>query len=231
MKTPRDALDMARVAKSEPISWTTLLAGLVVVGFVNGISLYADGCSARQCRRRSTPYIRHQRYRLDRADHLLPVFTSADQHPATRWDQAAAILSVAFFLMPAPSLSWIGLSGLGAYLVASQPPGSDRRRGGWILLALTVPLYWSPLVFSLMSGVILQVDAILVSLVLRTARFGNSVAFADGWGYFYIAPPCSSLANVSLAFLCGVLMTQSLGTAARQGFSLLLACRSGGCCD
>ena len=83
-------------------------------------------------------------------------------------------------------------------------------------------MYWSPLVFSLMSGVILQVDAILVSLVLGTARFGNSVAFADGWGYFYIAPPCSSLANVSLAFLCWVLVTQSLGTARSAGLRYCL---------
>ena len=202
---------MARVVKSELISWTTLFAGLVVVGFVNGISPM-------------------DALREDAVGTLLRTFDISGivwlaliicclflirptSTPATRWDQAAATLSVAFFLMPAPSLSWIGLSGLGAYFVASQPPGSDRRRGGWILLALTVPLYWSPLVFSLMSGVILQVDAILVSLVLGTARFGNSVAFADGWGYFYIAPPCSSLANVSLAFLCWVLMTQSLGTA------------------
>jgi exosortase/archaeosortase family protein len=39
-------------------------------------------------------------------------------------------------------------------------------------------------------------------------RAGNTISFSDGSGYLWIAPACSSIANVSLAILCWVLFTQ-----------------------
>jgi len=132
-------------------------------------------------------------------------------HAASRNDMIAAGLTLAAFLAPAPPLSWLGLSGFCAYIVVSSPSGSSHSRGAWIVLALTVPMFWSRIAFLLMSDVILRFDAVLVSLILGTSRTGNAIAFADGWGYFWIAPACSSLANISLALLCWVLVTQTLG--------------------
>ena len=48
----------------------------------------------------------------------------------------------------------------------------------------------------------------LVSWLLGTHRTGNLVEFADHSGQLVIFPPCSSLANVSLAFLCWVTLSQ-----------------------
>src|SRR5919108_391272 len=56
---------------------------------------------------------------------------------------------------PAPPLSWLGRSGLSAYIAVTSPPGSASRRSAWILLALTVPIFWSRILFLLMSDTIL----------------------------------------------------------------------------
>jgi hypothetical protein len=52
------------------------------------------------------------------------------------------------------------------------------------------------------------VDASLVSWLLGTQRTGNLVGFADHSAQLVILPACSSLANVSLAFLCWVTLSQ-----------------------
>jgi hypothetical protein len=43
---------------------------------------------------------------------------------------------------------------------------------------------------------------------LGTNRVGNMVGFADGSGHMVVLPACSSLTNMSLAFLCWVSITQ-----------------------
>ena len=114
MKTPESTLfERARVAKSEPISWTTLFAGLVVVGFANGISLHAmdalrDNAVGALLRTFDISGIVWIALIICCLFLLRPT-----TYPATRGDQAAAILSVAFFLMPAPSVELDRLVRLG----------------------------------------------------------------------------------------------------------------------
>ena len=66
----------------------------------------------------------------------------------------------------------------------------------------------------------------LVSWLLGTSRVGNLVEFADQSGQLVIFPACSSLANVSLAFLCWVTITQLVHhrKSAYDLFWCLLAC-------
>jgi exosortase/archaeosortase family protein len=71
-------------------------------------------------------------------------------------------------------------------------------------------MFWSRLVFAMLSDLILRADAILVSLIVGTERIGNTVGFADNSGFLMILPPCSSLADVSLAVLGWALFTQAL---------------------
>jgi hypothetical protein len=72
-------------------------------------------------------------------------------------------------------------------------------------------MLWSRLLFDLFSNLILQIDATFVAWLLATDRTGNIVSFADRSGSLVILPSCSSLANVSLAILCWVTISQSVG--------------------
>jgi hypothetical protein len=69
-------------------------------------------------------------------------------------------------------------------------------------------MLWSRLLFRYFADFILQIDASLVSGLLRTPRDGNLVRFVDDSGALAILPYCSSLHNVSLALLAWVGMNQ-----------------------
>jgi exosortase/archaeosortase family protein len=106
-------------------------------------------------------------------------------------------------ILPIGPLSWLAVTALCLYvLVSTNDP--TLRRGAVILFATTVPMLWSRMLFQLFANRILEVDASLVGWLLGTHRTGNLVEFADGSGLLVILPTCSSLANVSLAFLCWV---------------------------
>lgn len=110
---------------------------------------------------------------------------------------------VLLVILPIGPLSWLAVTALGLYVILSESVASSRR-GALILLATTVPMLWSRLLFQFLANLILQIDASIVGWILGTHRTGDIVEFADGSGVLVILPDCSSLANVSLAFLCWV---------------------------
>jgi hypothetical protein len=110
-------------------------------------------------------------------------------------------------VLPIGPLSWFAVTALSLYIIFSTNVASSRR-GAIILLAATVPMLWSRLLFQFFANLILQIDASLVGWILGTHRAGNVVGFADGSGVLVILPSCSSLANVSLAFLCWATVSQ-----------------------
>jgi hypothetical protein len=110
-------------------------------------------------------------------------------------------------ILPIGPLSWIAVSGLSLYILVFTRCATSRR-GACILLAATVPMLWSRLLFQFFASSILGVDALLVGWLLGTHRTGTLVEFADNSGQLMIFPTCSSLANVSLAFLCWVTLSQ-----------------------
>jgi hypothetical protein len=110
-------------------------------------------------------------------------------------------------ILPIGPLSWLAVTALCLYIQATTNDPS-LRRGAVILFATTVPMLWSRILFHFFANAILQVDASLIGWLLGTQRTGNLVEFADGSGLLVILPPCSSLANVSLAFLCWVTVSQ-----------------------
>lgn len=111
-------------------------------------------------------------------------------------------------VLPIGATSWLAVTILSLYVLASGEAIGPRRRGTIILLAVTVPMLWSRLVFNLFARSILEVDAALVGWLLGTPRTGNVVEFADHSGSLAIFPGCSSFANMSLAFLCWVAVSQ-----------------------
>jgi hypothetical protein len=110
-------------------------------------------------------------------------------------------------ILPIGPLSWLAVAALSLYVIFSTNVDSSRR-GAFILLATTVPMLWSRLLFQFFANLILQIDASLVGWILGTHRNGDIVEFADGSGVLVILPRCSSLANVSLAFLCWITVSQ-----------------------
>jgi hypothetical protein len=110
-------------------------------------------------------------------------------------------------ILPIGALSWIAVTGLALYVLLSADVAT-LRRGASILLAVTVPMFWSPMLFHFFANYILAADALLVSWLLGTHRTGNLVDFADKSGELAIWPLCSSLTNVSLALLCWVTLSQ-----------------------
>lgn len=130
-------------------------------------------------------------------------------------------------ILPIGPLSWLAITALSLYIIASGNDGAARR-GAFILLATTVPMLWSRLLFQFFARQILQIDASLVGWILGTHRTGDIVGFADGSGFLVILPGCSSLANVSLAFLCWVTVSQLVchKKSAHDWFWCLMACIS-----
>ena len=123
-------------------------------------------------------------------------------------DLAVAAVFLVFTAIPIFAFSWVAVTGLSLYILLFANGSAALKRGAVILLALTVPMLWSQLLFQLFAKIILDVDAWLVASLMGTDRVGNMIGFVDASGYMVVLPACSSLANMSLAFLCWVSITQ-----------------------
>lgn len=119
-------------------------------------------------------------------------------------DFAVAAVFLLLVALPVSPASWLAVTGLSFYILLLRHGGSARGRGAVILLAVTVPMLWSPILFHFFSEPILATDAAMVSWLLGTERVGNMVRMADGSANMVVFPDCSSLKNVSVAFLCWI---------------------------
>jgi hypothetical protein len=129
----------------------------------------------------------------------------------TSADLAIGLVFLALTAVPVNEVNWAAVTGLSLYILLFAQGEPARRRGALILLTLTGPMLWTRLLFAFFAKPILIFDATFVAWLLGTHWTGNIVGFADGSGDLVILPACSSLANVSLAFLCWVSVTQWLG--------------------
>ena len=133
---------------------------------------------------------------------------SAEKDELRSADLAVAVIFLGLVSLPIYPLSWVAVTGLSFYIFLFAKGGSERTRGALILLAMSVPMLWSRLLFQFFAKLILNADASLVASLLGTERLGNMVQFADGSSYMVVLPACSSLANMSFAFLCWISVTQ-----------------------
>lgn len=186
-----------------------LFAGLVLLGFANGISeritssLANDGFIAALLQSFDISVIVWSACAIG-----LVFLLEGPAHPIRRSDWVIAACALVAFLMPIPPLSWIALSAVSIHFMRGSPRASSLHRGASIVLAMTLPMFWGRLIFAMLSDFILRCDAMLVASVIGTQRLGNAVQFADGSGYLWIAPACSSVTNVSLAILCWVVVSK-----------------------
>jgi hypothetical protein len=143
-------------------------------------------------------------------------------------DLAVAMVVLLIIALPIGAMSWLAVTMLSLYVLLFTQATESQHRGAVILLAATVPMLWSRLLFDLFASFILAVDASLVGWMLGTHRNGNMVEFADHSGTLVVFPSCSSLANVSLALLCWVTISAAVRHEwrAQDIFWCLLACSS-----
>jgi hypothetical protein len=143
-------------------------------------------------------------------------------------DLAVVTVLLPIIALPIGAMSWLAVTMLSLYVLLFAQATEPQRRGAVILLAATVPMLWSRLVFDLFANFILSVDASLVGWMLGTRRSANMVEFADHSGTLVIFPSCSSLANISLALLCWVTISATVRHEwrAQDIFWCLLACSS-----
>lgn len=208
------------------VSRSHLYSGLVVIGFANGVSERVSDALARDGAVSAL---------LDTFGVSVVVWAAAvavtllllraPQQPAGRMDIALAVAALIAFLIPIPQLSWLALTALAFHLALTVPAGPIRR-AAVVLCAMTVPMFWARILFAALSGPILAIDATLVGWIVGTESTGNMIPFADGSGVLFLEPACSSLANVSLVFLCGVLMVKlhDLPWSAGAVRAILAAC-------
>jgi hypothetical protein len=150
------------------------------------------------------------------------------ERSVTPIDLVVGAVALALIALPIGGLSWIAVGGLALYILLFTDADLPMRRGALILLATTVPMFWSRLLFQYFANFILEIDASLVGGLLGTERTGNMVRFANDRGYLVIFPACSSLANMSLAFLCWITVSEFAGHRRALGdlWWCLLACGS-----
>ena len=151
-----------------------------------------------------------------------------DRSEVQKTDLALSATLLLLIVIPIGAASWLAVTLLSSYILIFGQPTGSLRRGAIVLLAVTVPMLWSRLIFNLFAKFILDIDATLVGWLLGTPRAGNVVEFVDHSGSLVIFPSCSSLANVSLALLCWVTVSQFAQHKWRPQdiFWCLLACSS-----
>lgn len=134
-----------------------------------------------------------------------------EDQPVTRTDRWMAVVIVICSLAPLGPAMWIVVSAYALYLILLSRPTDMCHRAGWIIFAVTIPMFWSKRIFYFFAESFLALDAVLVSSITGTERNSNLVVMPGGAGYLQIAAPCSSFANVSIAILCWILFTQAEG--------------------
>ncbi|MFG5117322.1 exosortase/archaeosortase family protein [Methylorubrum sp. POS3] len=146
--------------------------------------------------------------------------------PLQSRDIVVLALATILILAPSGTLGWFALTVVAGWTLLT----SERRlaRAAAILLAVTMPMCWTRLLFSFAAKQILAADAELTAILLGTTATGNLIQFPGGQGYFQIYPACSSLGNVSLAILGWMIAVNLFGRGSWRHdlFWGLMACCS-----
>jgi hypothetical protein len=123
------------------------------------------------------------------------------------FDLAVGLVALFLIALPIGGTSWLAMTALSSYLIISEEAKSNASRGAIIFLAVSVPMFWSPMLFMAFSDVILQMDALIVGWLLGTESSGNVVSFLNGSDFLVILPACSSFAHLSLIPLCWIALS------------------------
>jgi len=136
------------------------------------------------------------------------LFHSGREAAPSAADIAFALAIATLNFLPDYNASWVSATAVGICLLTTNQGDRKLRAAGVVLLALAVNGLWGPFFFDVFAIQLLRVDAALVGAALSLTQPNVSwhetvIEPTDGPSLF-IAPPCSSFHNVSLALLCWV---------------------------
>lgn len=217
-----------------PVSRADLFAGLCLIGFANGMAGPVMAAIERMGLRDAL----YATFGISAFTWIAMVgccrlLLHMPPEPARRADLIVAACGLFAFLAPMSTLGWMALTGIALYLLRVHTGHADststllpyHRRAAWLLLATTITMTWAPQMLTATDAP-LRLDALLVGWLSGLPHGGNTLSFADGSGFIWIEPGCSSFMNASIAFLCWVLFAQARGMPwSVRGFAwCLLAC-------
>jgi exosortase/archaeosortase family protein len=193
------------------ITRSTLFGSLSVVGFLNGIServvaSFGDGIAAAAFATFGVSIVVWAAIAT-----VIWFMMRAPAKKANGSDMMVAAVAAATFLVPVAFISWLGIAGIAAWLLLTVERADPMHAAAFVLASLTVPMVWARLLLAGFSNAILGADAKLISWIVGTQSRGNTIPFADGSGILLLEPACSSLTNLSLTMLCGVIFTKVYG--------------------
>ncbi|MEO6359886.1 MAG: hypothetical protein ABIO43_04830 [Sphingomicrobium sp.] len=139
----------------------------------------------------------------------LAMLVNDDGEPATRSDYAIALPAALMIIIPVANAASVGLTLLAIYAIATGGRNSDLRRAGIVFLSTSGSLIWGRLILALFTRSLLHIDAFFITNLTGAEQIGNRILFIDqSKGGFVVAPGCSSLQGISLAFVFWATVTQ-----------------------
>ena len=130
--------------------------------------------------------------------------------PLRRADKYLGALVLTCALVPVMSASLAALILASLYLLQTSAPATAPRKLALIALATTGPLLWGPAFMVLFGPEITRLEALIIGAATGLPTAGNVFRSYDGSATFIVAGTCSSLANISIALLLLVTLTQLL---------------------
>lgn len=143
---------------------------------------------------------------------LLKLVPTADFGEVRPLDYPALGVALAFVVVPVSPMTWVGLTGLSLYFLATRWGNPSIRNVFFLLLALCFSALWSRMIFRFFMDFILKVDAYLVATMMNRPFSDNLIAAADGRTMLQVLEGCSSFSNMSLALLGWICARSYYGT-------------------
>ncbi len=132
----------------------------------------------------------------------------AEPSPPARRDWIAGAACLLAAAMPIGPISSAAGTALALWLIFDRAPGVHLKAAGWVLLAITVNLFWGRLLMMFFVPQVAAADANLVGLIVRTQVQGNTVRLLDGH-QMSIVEGCTSVENASVALMMFVAIVRT----------------------
>lgn len=110
-----------------------------------------------------------------------------------------------FFLLPEPSVPFVGAAIVGLHFWRRRPYNAQLASAGQLWLAISFYKVWGRLFFKIISAPLIQAEAFVIAKAGHLFGFGLSldgirITSPNGW-FVFIMEGCSSFHNASLAVL------------------------------